>query len=506
MGRGETGGAQASVAPNEAREPLILALDVGTSSARAIVYDGLGRNVTGWEVHRPYAVTTTAAGGVTVDAEMLDKLVLACIDDVLAAMSGSGRRIAAVACDTFWHSLMGIDAHGAPLTPVYTWADVRSAATAAELRTRLDEAAIHGSTGCALHSSYWPAKLVWLEQSDPGTFERVAYWLSFGEFLYLRLFGDRRVSLSMASATGLFDQNACGWDPNLLDVLPVRAEQLSPLSDFEEGMRTLRPAYARRWPALHDVPWYLPLGDGACNNVGSGGFDERWAVIMIGTSGALRAVRVAPKVDIPPGLWTYRVDSDRFVQGGALSAGGNVFAWMTRTLRIDDPVAAERALADLPPEGHGLTVLPFLAGERSPSWDPKAESAIVGATLDTTPLDILQATLEGISYRFALVYDILKASLPDQEGIIASGTGLIKSPPWMQMMSDVLTQPIHASAVPEASTRGAALLALQAMGALERLSDAPVPLGATFAPNADRTEAYRAGMRRQHDLYRRLIG
>jgi gluconokinase len=322
----------------------------------------------------------------------------------------------------------------------------------------------------------------------------------------LNLFGERRVSLSMASATGLFDQNDCAWDGALLDVLPVHVDQLSPLAEFSETMTGLRKPHSGRWPALRTVPWYLPLGDGATNNVGSGGFYDQWIVAMIGTSGAIRVVREVERVDIPEGLWTYRVDRRRFVQGGALSDGGNVFAWLEHSLRLQPIAELEDQLARMTPDAHGLTVLPFLAGERSPHWNAQARAAFVGMRLDTRPVDIVRASMEAIAYRFGIIYEIMQRLLPGTRGIIGSGAGLIHSPAWLQIMTDVLGEPVYVSAVPEASSRGAALLVLEALGALKSLGDAPAPLGHRYTPVPERTEIYRQAMARQERLYRLLIG
>lgn len=483
-------------------EPLILALDAGTSSVRAVVYDAQARLVEPFVVRRLYQPETTHEGGVFVDADYLVDLVVSAVDDILP---GLGHPVAAVACDTFWHSLVGVDAQGSPLTPVLTWADTRSADAARELRSMLDERAIHARTGAVLYSSYLPAKLLWLSRDQPEVFGRVAHWMSFGEYLYLRLFGERRVSISMASGTGLFDQNRCTWDPELLEVLPIRREQLSPIADFSAALHGLSEPYRSRWPLLAQIPWYLALGDGACSNVGSGGTSPRWLVVMIGTSGALRVVRSESRVEVPPGLWTYRVDRQRFVQGGALSDGGNVYAWLDRTLRLGPPETVERAVANVAPDSHGLTVLPFLAGERSPEWNSAARAAFVGIGLDTDGVEIVRASLEAVAYRFGIIDDILRRSIGDTKGIIATGAGLLKSPTWMHIMSDVLGQTLIASTVEEASSRGAALLVLEALGEIPNISEAPVPLGEHYDPNPEHTEIYRTAMKRQQDLYRMLI-
>lgn len=487
----------------EAAEPLLLALDVGTSSARAIVYDGKARAVRGASAHCPFVVQSTPDGGVTLDPDTLLESTARCIDQALHGVMS--RPIQAVASDTFWHSLMGTDGQGNALTPVFTWADTRSGRAAAELQDRLDGEAVHARTGCVLHSSFWPAKLRWLAETQPQLSGSVRYWMSFAEYLYRHLFGERRVSLSMASATGLFQQNECIWDEELLEVLDVQPSELSPLTEFTETMRGLRDPYRGRWSALADVPWYVPLGDGACSNVGSGGTGDDRVVVMVGTSGAIRVVRAAERIVVPPRLWTYRVDRKRFVLGGSLSDGGNVIAWLAHVLKVADVQITEQQISDLPPDGHGLTVLPFLAGERSPDWNPDARAAFIGMTLATRPVDIVQASLEAVAYRFGVVYELLRQNLPGKRGIIGSGAALIRSPVWLRMMTDVLGEPVSVSSVPEASSRGAALLVLENLGALRDISDAPVPLGETYIPDGTRRSIYLAAMERQQALYARLM-
>ncbi|MGH2442862.1 MAG: gluconokinase, partial [Chloroflexota bacterium] len=426
------------------------------------------------------------------------------IDRICASIGSSATRIVSVACDTFWHSLLGLDERGVPVTPIFTWADTRSSHAAIELSQRLDEDAVHRRTGCGIHSSYWPAKLAWLQKSDRDAFSLARYWVSFGEFAYLQYFRERRVSISMASATGLLDQNLCSWDEEVLENLPIDERQLSPLHDFSDRFEHLREPYAQRWPALAKIPWYLPLGDGASNSIGSGGFADDQAVVMVGTSGAIRVVREEEQVEIPEGIWTYRVDRRRFVQGGALSAGGNVFAWLTQALHLRDIPTLEDELLEMHADAHGLTVLPFLAGERSPYWSPHARAAIFGLTLDTSDDDIVRACLEAISFRFGLVYEILARTVPSVKGIIGSGAGLIHSPAWMQIMSDVLGKPMVASASPEATCRGAALMTLEAMGVIHDIAELDVPLGVRYVPIPHNTKIYRDAMVRQQALYERL--
>lgn len=154
----------------QVNDPLILTIDAGSSSVRATVYDCCGETVTGLEVRRPYQFETTSDGGVEVGADALFKLVVEAIDEIMVQSGCQHRRIAAVAMSTFWHNLVGVDARGRALTPVYSWADTRSAAAALQLRSLVDESQYHARTGCPLHPSYLPAKLLWLYQFRPECF------------------------------------------------------------------------------------------------------------------------------------------------------------------------------------------------------------------------------------------------------------------------------------------------------------------------------------------------
>ena len=205
-----------------AEVPLILTLDIGTSSVRAMIWDRAGDWVKDWEAEIEHTMTVTPDGGVETDPDKLLKRTAKCIDLVLDKAGKDAASIGAVGISTFWHSLVGVDESGDPVTPLYTWADTRSHAAAAELKLKLDESAVHARTGCMLHSSYLPAKLLWLSETQPDGFARAHSWMSFAEYLFLKLFHTQVVSISMASGTGLLDQDSCTWDGEVIAALPIQ--------------------------------------------------------------------------------------------------------------------------------------------------------------------------------------------------------------------------------------------------------------------------------------------
>jgi gluconokinase len=434
----------------------VLALDVGTSSVRAHVF-GPAAAERGRPARHDYPGET--------DPQKLLRLVRRVIRE-----TGGAEGVDAVGASCFGHSLLALDRDGEPLTPVLGWRDTRSADAADRLAREVDPKAVHRRTGCFVHSSFWPAKLAWLAEEQPRLFRR-ARFASFADYLYAQLLKrDVPTSLSLASGTGLLDVHTGHWDEELLSVLGVGAERLPRISDEPIGR------------------WFPALIDGGCSNAGAGCVTHTRAAVMIGTSAALRTVYEADRPRPRTGLFLYRLDERRVVEGGALSDGGNLHHWLQETL-----ADAKGSLADRDPDSHGLTFLTLLGGERSPGWHRHAVGAVHGLTLDTTPLDLRHAALEGVAFRFAEILDLM----PEVEELVATGGALLHDRDWVQIIADALARPVTLSRVKEASLRGAAVLTLERLG--ETPSEAP--LGQVYEPRPERADAYRAARERQRELY-----
>jgi gluconokinase len=274
---------------------------------------------------------------------------------------------------------------------------------------------------------------------------------------------------------------------------------------MDQPCNGLRTPFSQQWPELDGIPWYPALGDGACDNVGSGCTTrDRWA-LMVGTSGAMRATIESARIEIPDGLFCYRIDRKRFVAGGALSNGGQVYAWMKRTLNLPDDAEIEKQLRAMPPGLHGLTILPLFAGERSTEWRTDVRGAISGLGVGSTPMEILHAALESVALRFRNVYEIMEDTFGVPREIIGSGAALLNSAVWTQMMADTLGHTVVMCREREATSRGAALLALERMGAIGSISDAAADLGETVEPDRAKNEVYSAALTRQRRLYKKIF-
>ncbi len=494
---------------SQAQPPLVLALDIGTSSVRAVFFDRLGRMLDDCLARQPVRFQTAPDGTATIDADELFSSTCNCIDEVLgafhAALGSKPVPIAGVGSCSFVGNVLGVNREGFAVTPIFTYADTRPAPDVADLRKIVDEDTAHQRTGCLFHTSYLPARILWIVRTQPELLRPDLRWMSFGEYFALRLFGETAVSYSAASWTGLLNQHLLTWDEELLRVLPIHIEQLSLLVDVDKPWHNLSQEYSRRWPALQNVPWFPTIGDGAAANIGSGCVSEDKLALTMGTTTALRIVLGSKVPQIPRGLWRYRVDRQVMLLGGALSEGGGVLEWLQRLLRHDQVDDLEIALSTMSPDGHGLTFLPLLSGERSPGWVGEARGAILGLSQATGQLDVLRAGMEGVAFRIRIIWELLRGMLPDPPEIIASGGAIQRSPAWAQIIADVLGQPITLSDTPEASARGVAMLAFRSLGVVADLKEFPFFFGRNFQPDMVYNAIYQVAFERQQALYHHVI-
>jgi gluconokinase len=484
--------------------PILLGLDIGSSGVRAAFFNAQGHEIEGASVRVSYG--PSGADFATFDAEGLLERVAQAIDALFANYYSSPVRIELIAISCFWHSLVGVDLDGQATTRVLGWADARAVAAVNELRSELDEARTHSRTGCRFHPSYWPAKLRRLRNEESQVFRSTSRWMSFADYLTLRLFGETATSVSMASSTGLLNQRTCEWDDELLAAAGVTSENLPAIASARQNFRNLTGAYETRWPQLSEARLFPAIGDGAANSIGSGCQTIQTVALMIGTSGAMRACFAGePPGQLPSELWCYRVDRDRVVVGGALSDGGGLYRRLKESLLpAEDFATIESDLNVAAPDAHGLTILPFWAGERSTNWNPNAHGAILGLSLKTPAIDILRAAMEAIGYRFALIARALEPFAPGA-AVIASGHALRSSPTWVQILADVLGRRVRLSELPEASMRGAALLALEVTGKIQAIEDFSTASETVFEPNMAHYEIYQEGLRRQERIYKKLF-
>ncbi len=491
--------------------PYILAVDIGSSAVKAGLYDAEANALGHTLVSVSHQQRTAADGTHEEDAEEIQRSTEVAIDRVLDLAGDDGDQIAGVGFDAMASTILGVDERHNPVTPVYTYADTRTAKDVDALQVVVDVAAAYQRTGVMQHTSYVPGRVMWLRRTAPATFERIARWTDVSTFIFTRWFGSTDVpaSYSVSAWSGLVNRHELDWDVGMLDAVGIDRSNLPRLDPYSEGQVGLCPVYSVRWPQLADVPFYLAVGDGAAVNIGSGCTDRRNIALTVGTTAAMRLVvdhtgdAAAPVV--PKGLWGYILRGDRTLLGGAFSEGGNVVEWALGSLNLPPLEMLNEALVDVVPDGHGLTVLPFIAGERAVGWSTNASGVIHGVRVSTSGLDILQALMESVAYRFSLVADLLEGEMEDDRIFIAGGGAMTNSPWWLQTMADVLGGEVHVPSEEQATSRGAAILALSALGVWDGFDDVMPEIANVYRPRDGFRHVYQKAIERQGELYDAVI-
>jgi gluconokinase len=469
----------------------VLALDLGTSSVRALVFDERGVALPDVLARRPTQLDITDDGKAELDPDAVVAAVGECLDEL--AGRGELDAVEHVATSCAWHSVIALDGDGRRRTGALTWADTRAAPLVAELRSRADLDHLHAVTGTRPHTLYWTVKLPWLARElSPAP----ARYLGLAEYVTGALLGDPSASASMASGTGLLDLAAAAWDGQALELAGVD-ERALPAVAGNGWTGQLGPGGARRWPALAGATWHPVTGDGAASNVGAGCVSADRVAINIGTSAAIRAVQPADQAGpLHRELWRYLVDDRNVVSGAAFSGAGNLYAWLRQVTTLPAEGSVEEELATVPPGSSGVVVMPYHAGSRPPLDLAAGSGAITGLSLATTAVEILAATLEAVCYRLAAGYEALASTLPKEPEVVASGGAVVASPWWQQTLADVLGRPVRVVDEPEASARGAALLAVD-----QTTEPATVRV---VEPRPDAVETQRAARALHEDLATRL--
>jgi gluconokinase len=454
---------------------VVLGVDIGTTSAKAVAFDVDGHERSRGEAS--YPLLEPEPGQAVQDPGAVVDGTLAAIRAAATAARDQGAQIAALSFSGAMHSLVGLDAGGRALTPLITWADMRATEQAERLRAEHPE--LHDRTGTPLHPMAPLPKLVWLAEHEPATFAAARRWAGIKELVVARLTGTWAVDHSIASGTGLLNLQELAWDGEALALAGIDAGRLSALVPTTERLALGAPG-AAELGLKEGVPVIVGAADGPLANLGVGAVHHGVAACSIGTSGALRLMVDRPAVDPQRRVFCFALTPGRWVVGGAINNGGVVLQWTGEALAPDLGPHAEAQLAELaegvPAGSEGLVMLPYLLSERAPHWSTLARGAYVGLTRHHGRAHLVRAALEGVGLQLALVLASMRDAGNEVREIRATG-GFARSTLWRQMLADALGMPIGFPASHEGSAFGAALLGMEALGLVDGIDRAAELVG-----------------------------
>jgi len=483
--------------------PLILAIDEGTSNAKAVLVNELGQVVA--RGSRALSISHPQAGFSEQDPLLIWQHTLAAIEECLAQVD---RPVTALAISNQRESVVAWDRRsGAPLSPCISWQCRRSTAMCTQLHAQGHEALILEKTGLALDPMFSAGKFRWiLDHLDNGHARAAAGEICLGtvdSWLLWQLSGGQvfATDYSNAARTQLFNLHTCAWDPELLDLFGIPLAALAPIQPsagfFAETVAT------GGLPA--GIAVLAMIGDSHAALYGQGGFAPGLVKATLGTGSSLMTPMGGP-IASTHGLSTTLAWHDggraTFAMEGNIVHTGAAVQWASRLVTGESLDALTEQAAQLPDNG-GVYFVPALSGLGAPHWKADARGLICGLTEATSGAHILRAALESIGYQIRDVFDAMQQDIGSPLKELWVDGGVTRNRWLMQFLANLLQRPVVRSLSPEVSALGAAHLAGRALGVwtsddalagLERQRE-------RFEPQDDpamagRYEAWKAALRR----------
>lgn len=476
---------------------VVLAIDIGTSATKGVWFYADGR--IGGTERAVNAALRPQPSYHEQDAEGIVDGVKAVLTSACARMAEQGVRLAAVSFSSQMYSILAVDERQRVRSHSLTWADARAAEIAAGWRADGIEPSIHYETGCPLQALYPLAKIAWLQNWLKG--EAGLRFVSVKEYVLYRLTGEWLVDWQTASASGCFDIRQRQWNGRALALAGLRAEDLSEVVAPRHVLRNWT-AEALECGLLQGTPCVIGGGDGPLASMGLGAFSPQTVAVNVGTSAAGRCMVETPTVDAHGGLWTYAVDEGLWVTGSMVATGGTLFDWAAHLCGMDDLDAAAAAAGGVAPGAEGLLLLPFLGGQQCPVWNPMATGTLYGLTYRHGKAHLMRAAMEGIARSLEQVIATIGQVHGQHVSQVRLSGGLSHSLVWRQIAADMFGLPVAVPDSPDASAKGAAMMAMLALGEVDRLEQLSGWVGAMDLQQAD-PQAH-AFYQRQKAVYERM--
>ncbi|MDB5950373.1 MAG: glpK [Massilia sp.] len=448
---------------------VILALDQGTTSSRAILFDHGGR-LCGC-AQQEFPQHFPQPGWVEHDANDIWTSQLACARRVLLESGVSASQVAGIGIANQRETTVLWDrATGEPVAPAIVWQDRRTADACERLRAEDKAGWIQRITGLELDAYFSATKLAWLLDNVPGARRRAGRGeLAFGtidSYLAFKLTGRHVTDVSNASRTMLFNIHDLHWDASLLELFDIPPEVLPQVISSAEVAGVCDPEWFGQ-----PIPVAGIAGDQqaatfgqACHRQGMVKNTYGTGCFMLMNAGA-RPVASRNRLLTTVG-WRLGATADHtdYLLEGSVFMGGATVQWLRDGLGIIEHSRDVEALALSVPDNGGVYLVPAFAGLGAPHWDPYARGTLVGMTRGSGRGHIARAALEAIAYQSAEVLQAMQkdAACPVLE--VRADGGAARNDLLMQFQADLLGVPVVRPKVTETTALGAAWLAGLALG------------------------------------------
>ncbi|GAK58958.1 xylulose kinase [Candidatus Vecturithrix granuli] len=412
-----------------------------------------------------------------------------------------------IAAICFSGQMMGclcVDQHGVPLKDAIIYCDQRATQETDAILEKIDSKEFYKITGHRASASYSVEKLMWVKNNEPEIYRKTCKMLHAKDYINFKLTGKMVTEFTDASGTNVFDLNTNTWSEKLIEITGIDADKLPEARPSTYVIGELTRAAAEATDLKAGIPVVAGGGDGLCAAVGVGSVKPGVTYNYLGSSSWIATTTTTPIYDdqMRTFVWAHAVEG--YVHPcGTMQTAGSSYSWLKNEICTQETLEAEQQsvspyelinqkIAQSPPGARGLIFLPYLLGERSPRWNPKARGAYIGLNLEHKRADLLRATLEGVSMNLSIILDIFRQQVAIRDIVVIGGGA--KGAIWREIMADIYDANIlKPNYLEEATSMGAAIIGGVGVGVFKDFDviDRFIKIESTQKPDMERQKVYR---------------
>lgn len=444
----------------------LLGIDIGTSACKVAVFQRNGKVLAA--SNGEYPVYYPHTGWAEQNPEEWWTAVCTAVHQAVSEAGIQPEEIAGVGVDGQSWSAIAMDREGHVLTNTPIWMDTRAQSVCDRMNKKIGETEIFRIAGNALQPSYTTSKILWYREALPDIYKQIDKILQSNSYIVYKLTGRMTQDLSQGYGLHCFDMRKGIWDDQMCDQLEIPREFLPEICPCDQVVGTITKDAALESGLAEGTPVVAGGLDAACGTLGAGVIHPGETQEQGGQAGGMSICMGEYKADsrlilgfhVVPGLW--------LLQGGT-TGGGGVMRWFEREFGDYERMMKEQTgisslnqlnvIAEkIAPGCDGVVFLPYMAGERSPIWNPHAKGVFYGLDFSKTKGHMVRACMEGVALSLRHNLEVAREAGAEVKVLRAMG-GSANSLLWTQIKSDVTGKPIVVPGSDTATTLGAAILA-----------------------------------------------
>ncbi|MDO4788456.1 MAG: xylulokinase [Johnsonella sp.] len=484
---------------------VLLGIDIGTSSCKTALFNEEGKLLS--SASSAYLVYYPKAGYAQQDPVDWWKAVCRSTKEVLDKSGVNAGDIIGIGVDGQSWSAIPLDRQGDVLCPTPIWMDTRAEEICARLREQIGEEVLFEVSGNPLKPSYTMPKVLWYKEESPEIYNKTDKILQSNSYIVYRLTGKITQDLSQGYGWSCFNMREGKWDRELCRELGIEDSFLPEIHPCHQVVGNVSRKAAQETGLCEGTPVVAGALDAACATLGAGVVKPGQTQEQGGQAGGMSICMDSYKADRNL-ILGFHASSDRWLLQGGTVGGAGVMKWFEKEFAAEERMQSDsfEALNDLakkiPPGSEGVVFLPYMAGERTPIWDPYAKGVFYGLDFSKSRGHFLRAAMEGVAFSLRHNIETAEAAGACVDVLRAVG-GAANSALWMQIKADITGKAICVPSSDTATTLGAVLLAGVGVRLYKDFEDAvgrTIRDRAYYEPDPKNREIYD----RNYEIYREL--